>query len=117
MAEEKKESNEVVFLNRGQRHYDLNPDAQGKVRRHSPGTTMLYSAEEAKKAAGYFDLVDISKLPGQVDTNKLKAESAALHNENASLKAQLAALQTSSHVQEATLEPEAELVGAGKKRK
>lgn len=89
-----KSAGNVTLLNRGQRSYEVANGADGKSRRHGPGTTMEYSAEEAKKMAGYRDLVDISKLPGQVDVGAIKAESVRLTAENAVLKAQLQALQT-----------------------
>lgn len=94
MAEEKKSSGDgsVTFLNRGKRHYDLGNDAAGKPRRVAPGSTVLCSAEDAKRLSIYRDLVDISKLPGQVDARKLKAENEKLADENTRLKAQLLAL-------------------------
>lgn len=89
----KKSDGTVTLLNRGQRSYDLANGADGKARRHGPGATMTYSAEEAKRMEGYKELVDITKLPGQVDVTALKAENAKLLAENAGLKAQLEALQ------------------------
>lgn len=91
MSEAKKEEARVTLMNRGQRSYEVVSD--GKVVRHSPGTTMSYSAEEAKKMEGYRDLIDITKMPGQVDANKLKADNAKLLADNAALQAQLDALQ------------------------
>ena len=82
----------VTFLNRGKRHFNLAKGADGSPRRHSPGTTMVYSAAEAEKSRGYSDLVDISKLPGQVDAVKIKADNERLAADNAALKAQLEAL-------------------------
>lgn len=92
MAEKEKEGS-VTLLNRGQRHFDVGTGTDGKPRRHSPGTTFTYSADEAKRLSGYRELVDISKLPGQVDTAKLKAENAKLLDENKRLREQLIALQ------------------------
>lgn len=104
MAEEKKEGS-VTFLNRGLRHYDLG-FKDGKPCRHAPGTTMVYTAEEARRAAGYRDLVDITKLPGQVDTGKIKAENAKLQDENSRLRAQLEALTPKTEDASSEQEPE-----------
>lgn len=94
MAELTKEvEGTVILLNRGKRHYDIGFDESGKARRHSPGATMVYTAEEAKRVEAYAELVDISKIPGQVNPKAIKAENAKLVDENASLKAQLEALQ------------------------
>lgn len=87
------EEGTVVLLNRGRRHYEIGFDAAGKPRRHAPGTAMSYTLEEAKRVAGYMELVDVAKLPGQVNTKAIQAENAKLADENASLKAQLEALQ------------------------
>lgn len=95
MADEKKSAGgSVTLLNKGQRHYDLGNDASGQPRRHAPGTTHTYSAEEAARMVTYRDLVDISKLPGQVDVKKLKVDNDKLLSENARLKEQLAALES-----------------------
>lgn len=93
MAAEKKSDVSVTLLNRGQRHFDVGVDSDGKPRRHAPGSTMVYSAEEAKKMQGYRDIVDLSKLPGAVDTRQLQADNAKLLAESIALKAQLEALQ------------------------
>lgn len=94
MAADKKEDGSITLLNKGLRHFDLGADKEGKPRRHAPGTTMSYTAEEAKKHSIYKDLIDISKMPGQVDVRKLKADKEALQDENTRLKAQLEALST-----------------------
>lgn len=96
MAEAIKEGAGVVFLNKGMRHFDLAAGADGKPRRHSPGQTMEYSAAEADSHSGYSDLIDISKMPTSVNTKKLAAEKAALVDENAELKARIAALEGKS---------------------
>lgn len=83
----------TVFLNRGKRHFDLAPGSDGKPRRHAPGATMAYSAEEAKQHEGYPDLIDISKITNQVGMKEVRAENAKLLDENAKLRAQLAALE------------------------
>lgn len=94
MSNEKKSDGGVTLLNRGQRAYEIGDGtALGKVRRHAPGTTMTYSIEEAEKMGQYKELVDISKLPGQVDVGQLKADNAKMLSENAALKAQLESLQ------------------------
>lgn len=94
MAQEvKKEDGSVTFLNRGSRTFDLGSDKHGKHKRHAPNTTMAYTAEEAARHQGYPDLVDISKLPGQVDRKEAEAENKRLASENEELKKQLAALQ------------------------
>lgn len=86
----------IVFLNRSKRKFDLGftADAKGNKapRIHMPGATMLYTREEAERMSIYKELIDISKLPGQVDARKLKSENAKLVEENAKLKSQLAAL-------------------------
>lgn len=107
MSDNKKSDGAVTLLNRGQRSYDLTNGADGKARRHGPGATMTYSAEEAKRMEGYKELVDITKLPGQVDVAALKAENAKLLAENTGLKAQLQALQDTiaAPKQEETHEP------------
>lgn len=91
MADDKKDGS-VTLLNRGQRWFDIGVGADKKPRRHGPGTTMTYSAEEAKRVEGYKDLMDITKLPGSLDAKKLKAENNQLSDENKRLKEQLAAL-------------------------
>jgi len=80
MSDDKKqEGGSVTFLNRGQRSFDL-----GNGRRHAPGATMAYTLDEAKRMEPYAkELVDITKLPGQVDSAKLKADNAGLLSENA----------------------------------
>ncbi len=83
----------VTLLNRGKRSYDLGQGADGQPRRHVPGAMMVYSAEEAARMSGYTELVDISKLPGQIDVSQLKTENVNLQAENAALKAQLEALE------------------------
>lgn len=92
MAAEVKVEEGTVFLNKGKRHFDLAPGKDGKARRHAPGTTMAYSAEEAKIHEGYSDLIDVTKVPGQVNVRQVKADNAKLLDENAQLRAQLAAL-------------------------
>jgi len=96
MSDDKKqEGGSVTFLNRGQRSFDL-----GNGRRHAPGATMAYTLDEAKRMEPYAkELVDITKLPGQVDSAKLKADNAGLLSENAALKAQLEALKPSDEGQ------------------
>ena len=98
MSDDKKqEGGSVTFLNRGQRSFDL-----GNGRRHAPGATMAYTLEEAKRMEPYAkELVDITKLPGQVDSAKLKADNAKMLAENAALKAQLEALKPSETKEEA----------------
>lgn len=92
MTEEKRDEGSVTLLNRGLRHFDLGADAKGKpLGRHSPGATHTYTAEQAKRLEGYKELVDIAKLPGQVDAKKLKEENAKLKDENARLREQLLA--------------------------
>lgn len=93
MANDKKSDGTVTLLNRSKRHFDLGLGEDKQPRRHAPGTTMAYTAEEAAKMGAYKDLVDISKLPGQVDTGKLKADNAKLAADNAKLQAQLDAMQ------------------------
>lgn len=116
--EEKSVDGSATFLNRGKRHYDLAKGADGQVRRHAPGATMLYSADEVKQMSGYSDLVDISKLPGQVDTGKLKAENARMLAENAALKAQLEALTPAPDAEaEVISEKELETSGVGRKKR
>lgn len=97
MADEKKlEKAEApagtTFLNRGKRHFDIGFHPDGKAKRHSPGTTMAYTAEEAKRHEGYADLIDISKIPGSIDTKRLASDNAKLLAENLALKEQLEAL-------------------------
>lgn len=82
----------VTLLNRGQRSYEVAGTEPGKTRRHAPGATMDYTAEEAGKLGMYKELVDITKLPGQIDAAKTKADNAKLLADNAALKAQLEAL-------------------------
>lgn len=95
MAEkDKKADGSVTLLNRGRRHFDLGKGQNGSPRRHSPGTTMAYTAEEAGRMAGYQDLVDISKLPGQVNAAKLKSDNDKLTADNEALKARLDALES-----------------------
>lgn len=91
MSSEKKDGS-VTLLNRGKRHYDFGKDAQGNERVLAPGAMMSFTAEDAAKLSGYKELVDISKLPGQVDTTALKAENQRLQDEKAKLEAQLASL-------------------------
>lgn len=98
MADEKKADGRTVALfNKSQRAFDhgLEVGADGKKspRRHMPNTSHLYTAEEAAKLSGYKELIDLSKLPGQIDARKLKEDNAKLSDENARLKASLAALQ------------------------
>ena len=92
MADEKKSEQKLIsLLNRGKRHFD-GLDPEGKPRRHSPGEVHSYTAEGAKQLEGYKELVDISKLPGSVDASKLADDNKSLNDENARLKAELAAL-------------------------
>lgn len=92
MADEKKSEPKLIsLLNRGKRHFD-GLDAEGKPRRHSPGEVHSYTVEGAKLLDGYKELVDISKLPGSVDASKLADDNKSLNDENARLKAELAAL-------------------------
>ncbi len=93
MADEKK-GGMVTLMNRGRRVYDHGFDEKKKERKHWPGSVMTYTAEEAKKFEGYKDLVDVSKLPGQVDVSAIKADNSSLKSENEKLKAELAALKT-----------------------
>lgn len=82
----------VTLLNKGQRSFDL-PFVNGQpVGKHAPGTTHTYSAEQAARLAGYPDLIDVTKVPGSVDTRALQSENATLKAEREALKAQLAAL-------------------------
>lgn len=94
--EEKAEARTVSLFNRGPRTFDLGlsvgQDGKASPRRHLPGASHAYTPTEAAKMSTYKDLVDLSKLPGQVDTKKLAGENAKLLAENASLKEQLAAL-------------------------
>lgn len=82
-----KEEKKVTLQNRGVRHFDL------KGGRVSPGEMVEVTAEEAKKLAGYRDLVDVSKLPikgaAAAEAAKLKVDNKALADENALLKKQL----------------------------
>ena len=106
MAAEKKEVEVTVFLNKGLRHYDLGFGVDGKPRRHSPGQTMAYTAEEAARHSGYADLVDVAKMPGVVDVKQLKSENAQLADQNAKLKAQLAALEAKPAKVKVEVKPE-----------
>ena len=108
MADEKKT---VTLLNRGLRHF-VGVNAEGKAIRQAPGTTAVYT-EEQVKSLGYADLVDISKLPGQVDTSKLKSENERLAAEKAALEAKVAALEAAS----GKVDNDALAETAGKKRK
>lgn len=93
MASDKKAADgSVTFLNKGKRHYDTIGEAGEKLR-HAPGATMTYSAEQAARMAQYKDLIDITKLPGQVNAAELRAESARLKADNEALKARLEALE------------------------
>lgn len=94
MSNEKKDGN-VTLLNRGKRHFDFGKGADGKVRVLAPGAMLSFSLEEAAKLSGYKELVDISKLPGQVDTEALKADNAKLLAEKKELEAKLASLTPS----------------------
>lgn len=96
MAEKVKEGEGTMFLNKGLRRYDLGVDKDGKARRHDPGATMLYTAEEAKRHEGYSDLIDISKMPASVNAKKLKAENEKLLEEKLALEARIAALEGKS---------------------
>lgn len=100
MSEEKKNDKKlegtVTLLNRGLRHFEIALDASGKPIRHAPGVALVYSAEDAKRAEGYKELVDIAKMPGAVDAKKLKSENNKLSDENKRLKEQLAALMPKS---------------------
>ena len=102
MAEEHKF---VSVVNNGKRHYDV-LGVDGKPARHSPGAVLEYTEESFAKL-GYEDLVDITKLPGQVNLAALKADNAALKAENEKLKADLAALLNA--------EPEVKIDGRRKK--
>lgn len=104
MAEEKKSEGSTALLNRGKRHFDV--IAQGKPSRHSPNATMVYTADEATKLSGYPELVDISKLPGQVDSRKLKADNEQLKKDKEALEAQLAALKAPKEEAPEAPEPE-----------
>lgn len=90
-AEKKSEPKLISLLNKGKRHFD-GLDAAGKPRRHSPGEVHSYSPEGAKLLEGYKELADISKLPGTIDAAKLESDNKSLNDENARLKAELAAL-------------------------
>lgn len=99
MADEKKSEGLVTLLNKGARVWDHGFEEKGgkKVaRKHLPGTTMTFTAEEAKKLDGYKELVDITKLPGQLDLKKVIAENTKLLDENKRLREQLLALQSKS---------------------
>ena len=91
MADEKDEAF-VTYLNRGKRKFDLGFDENRKPKYHLPGTTMSYTEEQAKLHEGYADLVDVTKMPGQENARKVRADRDALKKENDELKAQLAAL-------------------------
>lgn len=83
-----REKEVVTLLNRSKRHFDL-----GRDRRVAPGEAVEVTVEEAKKFSSYKELVDASKLSvkglGSAETTKLKADNAALTEENAKLKEQL----------------------------
>lgn len=99
MADEKKdkkdaaapaEAKSVTLLNRGKRHFDL---PGGRV---SPNETVACTADDAAKLTKMYprELLDISKLPVRgtnAEAEKLKKDNAALADENAKLKEQLAA--------------------------
>lgn len=95
MADDKKSDGSVTLLNRSQRYFEIAIGPDKKPIRHAPGAAMVYSGQEAKLALGYKDLVDLSKMPGAVDSRKLKAENNKLSDENSRLKAELAALSSS----------------------
>lgn len=109
----------ITLLNRGQRHFDLGAGADKKPLRHSPGATHSYSAEEGAKLAKMYpkELVDISKLPGAVDSRQMKADLDKANAENAALKAQLAALPKASALEApAPVAPEAPLKSGPKNK-
>lgn len=92
MADDKKKDDGVVtLLNRGKRHYDV-IGLDGKPTRHAPGATMTYGKDEAEKLVGYSDLIDITKLPGQVNARALRAENETLKAEKERLEKQIAAM-------------------------
>jgi len=93
-AESKKEEEKLVtFLNQGKRHFDWGLDDKKQAIRQSPGEAKALNADQAKIAARYpKELVDISKLPGVIDTSALKADNAKLKAEKEALLKQLAAL-------------------------
>lgn len=93
MPKEEKTIGSITFLNRGKRRFHIGFDADKKPVIHMPGFTMLYTAEQAEAHQGYADLIDISKLPGQVNTKQLESDNKRLLAEKESLEKQLAALQ------------------------
>lgn len=95
------EAGGATLINTGKRTYDLGPaesDEKKSPRQHRPGTTFFYSASELVRMAPYVgkELMDITKLPGQVDVRKLKEENARLLDENRRLREQVAALPDGS---------------------
>lgn len=96
-VEAKAEDRSVSLFNRGKRTFDLGlesgKDGKKSPRRHAPGESHLYTPSEAAKMSIYKEIVDLSKLPGQLDAKKLKSENEKLADENKKLKDQLASLQ------------------------
>ena len=95
MAEATLEKDETVvtLYNKGKRRYLLALDPKtSKPIFHEAGTSRAYTAKEAAEHEGYPDLIDVTKMPGQEDARKTKADKERLEKENEALRAQLAAL-------------------------
>lgn len=106
-TEKKEEVKIVTLLNRSKRHFDT-LDANGKAFRHAPGAMASYTEEQAAMLTGYStEMIDITKLPGAVDTTKLKSENATLLAEKKRLEALVASLQSAAAVPVAADQAEA----------
>lgn len=97
-TEKKEEVKLVTLLNRSKRHFDTTgPD--GRAFRHAPGAMASYTEEQAAMLTGYStEMIDITKLPGAVDTTKLKSENATLLAEKKRLELLVASLQSAAAV-------------------